>query len=266
MSYYGARYYDSKISVWLSVDPLAEQTMSSYGYCYNNPVNFVDPDGRAPFGDYFDNKGNYMGSDNINDKKIYIVSNNSLFTPQYSAFNPPTNFYNKNGEVNREVGQKNSANITSLPVETRISVATNILNHYYTEAGYNLNELKAISITQMPIDISAMALTRLGGVTPNSGHLKPGEKDISVETGHLGFDMNTGFDIMNLFSHERGQHMNDLIKFGKKIYDLPFEQRAYMHQFQHKTWNNVSKEFRDHIQGIAPAYVHKLDYTKYFKN
>ena len=46
MSYYGARYYEAKTSVWISVDPLAEQTMSSYGYCYNNPVNLVDPDGR----------------------------------------------------------------------------------------------------------------------------------------------------------------------------------------------------------------------------
>ncbi|CAM3829330.1 RHS repeat-associated core domain-containing protein [Flavobacterium branchiophilum] len=44
--YYGARYYDPRISIWASVDPLAEKTMSPYGYCYNNPVNMVDPDGR----------------------------------------------------------------------------------------------------------------------------------------------------------------------------------------------------------------------------
>ncbi|WP_370031897.1 SpvB/TcaC N-terminal domain-containing protein [Flavobacterium sp. 28YEA47A] len=44
--YYGARYYDPKWSIFVSVDPLAEQTMDAYGYCYNNPVNLVDPDGR----------------------------------------------------------------------------------------------------------------------------------------------------------------------------------------------------------------------------
>jgi len=34
--------------VWMSVDPLAEKypNMSSYVYCANNPVKYVDPDGR----------------------------------------------------------------------------------------------------------------------------------------------------------------------------------------------------------------------------
>ncbi|WP_231847478.1 RHS repeat domain-containing protein [Flavobacterium branchiophilum] len=46
--YYGARYYDPRISIWASVDPLVEQTSSSYGYCYQNPVNLVDPNGKIP--------------------------------------------------------------------------------------------------------------------------------------------------------------------------------------------------------------------------
>ena len=45
--YYHARYYDPRLSVWLSVDPLAEEypNISSYVYCVNNPVKYVDPDG-----------------------------------------------------------------------------------------------------------------------------------------------------------------------------------------------------------------------------
>ena len=47
-SYFGARYYDSDLSVWLSVDPLADKypSMSPYMYCAGNPVKLVDPDGR----------------------------------------------------------------------------------------------------------------------------------------------------------------------------------------------------------------------------
>jgi RHS repeat-associated protein len=47
--YYSARYMDPRLSLWLSVDPLAEKYpgVGSYVYCYNNPVKFVDPDGRA---------------------------------------------------------------------------------------------------------------------------------------------------------------------------------------------------------------------------
>jgi RHS repeat-associated protein len=43
--YYGARYYDPKRSFWLSVDPLAEITLSPYAYVWNDPVNFTDPTG-----------------------------------------------------------------------------------------------------------------------------------------------------------------------------------------------------------------------------
>ncbi|NUY81909.1 hypothetical protein HUK80_13475 [Flavobacterium sp. MAH-1] len=48
--YYGARYYDPKLSVWLSVDPMAEKFAgrSGYEYCLGNPIKFVDPDGRKP--------------------------------------------------------------------------------------------------------------------------------------------------------------------------------------------------------------------------
>jgi RHS repeat-associated protein len=47
-SYFGARYYDADISVWLSVDPMADKypSMSAYMYCAGNPVMLVDPDGR----------------------------------------------------------------------------------------------------------------------------------------------------------------------------------------------------------------------------
>ena len=45
---YGARQYSSALGRWLAVDPLAEKyySISPYAFCNNNPVNFVDPDGR----------------------------------------------------------------------------------------------------------------------------------------------------------------------------------------------------------------------------
>ncbi|MCX8534710.1 polymorphic toxin type 47 domain-containing protein, partial [Chryseobacterium luquanense] len=43
--YYGARYYDPKRSFWLSIDPLADITVSPYAYVWNDPVNFADPTG-----------------------------------------------------------------------------------------------------------------------------------------------------------------------------------------------------------------------------
>ncbi len=46
-TYFGARYYDSELSVWLSVDPMSDKYPSLSPYCYtaNNPVVLVDPNG-----------------------------------------------------------------------------------------------------------------------------------------------------------------------------------------------------------------------------
>lgn len=68
LSYYGARYLDMKTSLWLNVDPLSiynpvieDETYfdddhnaglsnsfnhNTYGYCYQNPVRLIDPNGK----------------------------------------------------------------------------------------------------------------------------------------------------------------------------------------------------------------------------
>ncbi len=45
--YYGARYYNPTISLWLSTDPLQEKYphISTYAYTFNNPIRYIDPTG-----------------------------------------------------------------------------------------------------------------------------------------------------------------------------------------------------------------------------
>jgi len=45
---YGARNYDPALGRWMNIDPLASkyESFSTYNYCLNNPVFFVDPDGK----------------------------------------------------------------------------------------------------------------------------------------------------------------------------------------------------------------------------
>jgi RHS repeat-associated protein len=50
LHYYGARYYQSKLSVWMSVDPLAHrgQQYSPFVFSFDSPINFTDPNGKWP--------------------------------------------------------------------------------------------------------------------------------------------------------------------------------------------------------------------------
>ena len=47
---YGARMYDGLLGRFMMIDPLAAKyySISLYVYCSNNPMKFVDPDGRNP--------------------------------------------------------------------------------------------------------------------------------------------------------------------------------------------------------------------------
>lgn len=230
-------------------------------------------------GDFFDMSGNYLGSTANSRKHIYIVGRDAFQNP-YSINNFPEGFYIKfvsfNGIgniINSKIGSKYSKQIIELSKEERINVAQKIFNHYYTDAGYDLNELKYKTITEVPDEIpgGAFALARFGGVTPNSERLKEGEKDISITYPHLGIHIITGWDVINLFAHERGQHMEDLIKYNKKFYitfpgPYEIERRAYMYQLKHKTWIKTSPEFKGHIWSVISSYVHPSEYGPYLKD
>ena len=80
-SYFGARYYNSDLSIWLSVDPMADKYpgLSPYTYCANNPVKLVDPDGRDI---YVDGDASEKFAEALSTKNVtYSIDANGCLTP-----------------------------------------------------------------------------------------------------------------------------------------------------------------------------------------
>ena len=72
--YFGARYMDHELmTMWLSVDPMADKypSLSPYNYCAWNPIRLVDPDG-CEIGDYYTRDGKWVGRDKYKDNRVYV--------------------------------------------------------------------------------------------------------------------------------------------------------------------------------------------------
>jgi RHS repeat-associated protein len=79
LQYFGARYYDARISLWYGVDPMAEEApnWNPYRYSLNNPIRIIDPDGR--FETIFeDENGNVLHETNDGHDFKVVVSNSNV--------------------------------------------------------------------------------------------------------------------------------------------------------------------------------------------
>ena len=90
--YYGARYYDPEVSLWLTVDPIANEfpDLSPFNFVENNPIILIDPDGKAPIR-YSDHNPTIEGLVQLNTGKsrndwLYKSTSSSYFEMAYAYF------------------------------------------------------------------------------------------------------------------------------------------------------------------------------------
>jgi RHS repeat-associated protein len=159
--YYGARYYDGRTATWLGVDPMWEKYpgVSAFAYCTNNPVKYIDPDGRKiKLADNYTgamtniaqiaatNLGNEALNHIINCKETYTL--NSTFLTSNSTYNAITRtiFYVGNPwSSDIEGGFLNSMTAMGHEIFHAFDHSYNVFNT--RNAGYSINiaEPRAVS-------------------------------------------------------------------------------------------------------------------------
>ena len=230
--YFGARYMDHELMTgWLIVDPMSDKypNISPYAYCACNPVKLVDPDGRC-VDDYFDVRGNYLGSDNSKTNNVRIVRSIALFNDIKK---------DGNGRFEHEEASLLSDNFSQASNNMTTEAQLNVYQHY--------------NITGVPIE-SRDNKSDDGGMETIVG-FSNGKTTITVGV-YLDQNINEKYcdnadEITSMFVHEN-DHVSKAKSMGYWKWKKEnatnrkwLEESAVAAQIGHPSWQGTSQKFKD---------------------
>lgn len=169
---YGARNYDAALGRFVSIDPASDhyQGWTPYHYVMNNPIIFVDPTGM--FTELFDQDGNKIGDDGVDNGDNIVVNNKELVKQVKRA-------YKKDGKVSLLDDQFsfNGDDITLLPSDTALGEAINVLDRMIANGGsseesslvyYNGQVIQGVRGEAVELGVDSHAETSLPSLVPGT--------------------------------------------------------------------------------------------------
>ncbi len=131
LDYRGARYYDSDVARFLSIDPWAEKypSWSTYNYVMGNPVRFIDPTGKGVESTHLDKNGRVLHSVDDGDNGVYLHEN--AYTDADVKKNYKSDNTSAGGKKIGEIGGTiNIDKIYANIIETHVSMAKELYNPF----------------------------------------------------------------------------------------------------------------------------------------
>ncbi len=209
--YRGARFYDSEVGRFLSLDPLASEypTLSDYSYVAGNPIAFVDPNGKKIINAHKASRNQALNK--LNNTKAQFASlskGDKGYTRTKKAVRNAQKSFNKinakykrvNNKINdikrKDINLYNKANNLKDEVGNKVDLYVYDVKHEYLNSNRTDTKTMRIGVTDLTKDLemvdfetgktSHTVKSEMHG--PNTGTIKMSNistsKDLAHEFGH----------------------------------------------------------------------------------
>lgn len=226
------------MTMWLSVDPMADKypSISPYAYCAWNPLKLVDPNGRE-IDDYFSYSGKYLGSDNAKSDNVRII------------YESQWNRLSSNGVIEHSVGNSYSSSFSSAHFLMSEEAQLEVYQHY------NPTKCKLFPTSSKTNPGSGGMVT----VTKN----KISKIGVYLEDNFGGIAVaNHAFEIINMFVHEK-KHVSNHRK-NPSMDSSEDESLAFEAQVHHSSWEKCRPEYKRGATAYARKVTHLGSYIDLF--
>ena len=263
---------------WISPDPLSEEfpSWSPYTMCYDNPVKYKDPDGRAAYSPIYGTSGQFLGTDSQGFQGQVLFMQESTFTlmggqgmnhntamavgstlDQVIGDNPATTF------------TKSEANMVNNAITDVASRTSGFESKFVTGLGTPFNsdlhngKVSSSYFQQGKLDGTpaiwqqANDGNNLGGAFPAVANTDststPGQATITFNLQQFGGKEFTVGNLQNTFFHEYGKHFLDGVPGGSNATHAT----ALKAQSLHISWQSTTEAYKTNIRNVYQEYTNK---------